>query len=81
MKKTQSKNSGEASINGRVLQGRRKETDVGTGKRKCPTATEVVKTSQAERKAKRAKKENLCRPEALVEAEGRSLRSGRKLGY
>jgi hypothetical protein len=81
MKKVQGNNSGEASMNGRVLQGRRKETDVGAGKRKRPTMTEIVKTSQEERKAKRAKKENICRPEVSVEAEGRTLRSGRKISY
>jgi len=78
-KKLQGKKTGEASINERALQGHRKETDVGTGKRKRPTVAEVSKTSQDERKAKQAKKENLCRPEVLVSAEGRCLRSGRKI--
>ena len=78
MKKTQGNNSGEASANGRVLQGRRKEIDVGTGKRKRPTVSEVGKTSQEERKAKRARKENVFRPEVSNEGEGRTLRSGRK---
>jgi hypothetical protein len=76
MKKIQ---SGEASVNGKVLQGRRKEIDVGTGKRKRPTVTDVVKTSQEERKAKRAKKENIFRPAVSNEAAGRTLRSGRKI--
>lgn len=79
MKKVQGQNSGEASVNSRVLQGRRKEMDVGTGKRKRPTVTEVVKTSQEERKAKRARKENVFRPEVSKQAEGRTLRSGRKI--
>ena len=78
MKKVQGQNSGEASVN-RVLQGRRKEMNVGTGKRKRPTVTEVVKTSQEERKAKRARKENVLRPEVSNQAEGRTLRSGRKI--
>ena len=75
----QGQNSGEASVNGRVLQGRRKEIDVGTGKRKRPTVTDVVKTSQEERKAKRARKENVFMPAISNEAEGRTLRSGRKI--
>jgi len=79
MKKMQGQNSGEASVNGRVLQGRRKEIDVGTGKRKRPTVTDVVKTSQEERKAKRARKENVFMPAISNEAEGRTLRSGRKI--
>jgi hypothetical protein len=76
MKKMQ---SGEASVNGKVLQGRRKEIDVGTGKCKRPKVTDVVKTSQEECKAKRAKKENIFRPVVLNEAAGRTLRSGRKI--
>jgi hypothetical protein len=54
MQKLQGKHNGEASVNEKVLQGRRKETGVGTGKRKRPTVTEVFKTSQEERKAKQA---------------------------
>lgn len=68
-------------MNESVLQGRRKEMGVGTGKRKRPTVTEVFRTSQEERKAKRAKKENIFRPDVLHEAEGRTLRSGRKISY
>jgi hypothetical protein len=79
MKKMQGNNTGEALANGRVLQGRRKEIDVGTGKRKRPTVTEVVKTSQEELKAKRARKENIFRHEVSNEVEGRTLRSGRKI--
>jgi hypothetical protein len=78
MSKMQGKNGKDASMNEKILQGRRKETDVGTGKRKRPTAADVFKTSQEERKAKRARKENTDSPEVLVEA-GRTLRSGRKI--
>jgi hypothetical protein len=84
MKKLQGKNSGEASLNGTLLKGHRKETDVSTGKRKRPTVAEVVKTSQEEWRAKRARKENLVSPEVLVskaEVQGRTLRSGRKISY
>jgi NAD(P)H-hydrate repair Nnr-like enzyme with NAD(P)H-hydrate epimerase domain len=77
-KKVQGQNSGDALVNGRVLQGRRKEMDVGTGKRKRLTVTEITKTSQEERKAKRARKENVFRPAVSNEAEGRALRSGKK---
>jgi hypothetical protein len=76
MKKVKGKNSKEADQNAQALQGRRKELDVGTGKRKRPLIAEVEKTSQENRKAKRAKKESITR---TVISEGRTLRSGKKL--
>jgi hypothetical protein len=70
------KNLKEADLNGWALQGRRKILDVGTGKRKRPKVAEIEKTSQENRKAKRAKKENIS---STAIPEGRTLRSGKKV--
>ena len=67
------KNLKEADLNGKSLQGRRKELLVGSGWRKRPRTIDIEKTSRDNRKAKRQKKEN---NNAL---ETRTFRSGKKL--
>jgi hypothetical protein len=52
MTKMQGKNGTDASTNARMLQGRRKEMNIGTGKCKRPTATDVFKTSQRSERPK-----------------------------
>ena len=70
------KNLEEAGRNGKALQGRRRELDVGSGRRKRPLTADIEKTSQDNRKMKRAKKENAL---LFIESGPRTLRSGRKL--
>jgi hypothetical protein len=66
--KVKGKNVTQADLNRQALRGRRKEIDVGIGKRKRSTVAEIEKTSQENWVAKRAKKENNPSAAAIPEA-------------